>query len=290
MEHIDLSQMTKEAVGDWIIKDTARQPLFLFPLVGAVLLFVFWLMFKASWIFTVIGFAAVLFSIAYFAYRLFVIRDQLTIMRFNDLREKSDRQTKQELLKMKAWLSERYWEQPAEQIDRLESKRASFFETLGRKFEPMELSYSRYASVATEVHKQARENLENIITHLKAIDGIDVDKLGDEIAMLEDEVREKMGQPELDVVGLDDAVLREHLGDSGFDQYKALDARWNMREKHLLRVDDLLALNEQAMTELDNFASQIAFLDTNGVDEEKELNAAMEKIRGLGEEATKNFS
>ena len=64
---IDLSKMTPEAVKSQVLNKTAFSPLTIYPMFGAIGLFAFWVIFSASWIFTLFGGLCFVGGAGYFA-------------------------------------------------------------------------------------------------------------------------------------------------------------------------------------------------------------------------------
>ncbi len=148
-----------------------------------------------------------------------------------------------------------------------------FIEVLDAKFEEGEMAYARYLGVAEQVQMRALENLEQVVVELKAIGNIDPEYIAERRNELE-LVRDKND-------GLDDRQLEES---------ESLKTRMELYDRHVKNAEDLLSLNEKAMTELDRLASKLATAKTSGDDVEAELARALERLEALGDEAEKNWS
>lgn len=71
------------------------------------------------------------------------------------------------------------------------------------------------------------------------------------------------------------------------NEIAALEERWELKESSFVRIDELLSMNERALTELGKIANSIATSNTTGTSAEAELSSAIESLNGLGEEAQK---
>ncbi len=269
---IDLSKMTPDAVKSDVLNTLMYNPLTFFPMLGAVGLVFFWWLFQASWIFTVLGAMAFLFGAAYFCVNFFMRFDVYRNKYFSKLREENEREARRALRDIEDFLGERDFTQGADQVSKLENKMAGFEKVLNRRFQVGEMAHARYHKVAEQVFITAIDNLQNIVVQLEAVDNIDVDYI-------------QRRYEELEVI----AEENDGLSDSQMKEGATLTERFELVEKHESAVEGLLALNEQAMTELDKFSSTVSTAKTEGRDVEAELQARMASLVKLSEEATKNW-
>ena len=131
----------------------------------------------------------------------------------------------------------------------------SFERVLNQKFEPHEFAHARYHGVAEQVMTNTLLNLEQVVTLLMSIDSIDPDYIQNRIS----EIGEAADGKE------------ENMSASQKDEIKALEERWELRESSFTRIDELLSMNEKALTELGKVANTIATANTTGSSAEAEL-------------------
>ena len=80
------------------------------------------------------------------------------------------------------------------------------------------------------------------------------------------------------------------LDDRQIEESETLKTRMDIYDQHVKNSEDLLSLNEKAMTELDKLASKLATAKTSGDDVEAELARALDRIEALGKEAEEHWS
>lgn len=270
---IDLSKMTPEAVKSQVLNKTAFSPFTIYPMFGAIGLLAFWVIFNAGWIFTLIGGLAFVGGCCHFCFNYFARYDFHRNAYFVRLRAESEAEAAAKLKMISEYLSKRNFEQGSRQVEKLQQKMAGFIDVLEAKFEEGEMAHARYLGVAQEVEKRALENLEQVVVELKAIDNIDPDYI---------EARWQ----ELEVVH----EANDGLDDRQIEESESLKTRMDIYDQHVKNAEDLLSLNEKAMTELDKLASKLATAKTSGDDVEAELARALERIDALGQEAERHWS
>ena len=148
----------------------------------------------------------------------------------------------------------------------------SFENVLERKFEPHEFARARYHTVAEQVMLNALENLEQIVVRLVATDSIDPDYIQDRIDDLE-----KIAHAE------------DGLNNDQWAEKETLEERWGLRESHFKGIEVLLIKNEQAMTELEKIASNLAVARVDGKNIEASLSESIESLNSLGKEAQEHW-
>ena len=269
---IDLTKMTPEAVKSNVLSATATNPLTIFPMFLAMGIVAYWFIFKATIILTFIGGAVFLFGIAYFLVNYFGRYDHHANVYFSKLREENEREAKRALKQVQRFLNDRGFEQGSEQVTKLQEKMASFEAVLEKRFETGEMAYARYHQVAEQVFNNAINNLQDVVVNLEAVESIDPRYI-------------QKRWEELEEIALDN----DGLDDKQFEESESLKERFELREKHVKAAEDLLTLNEKAMTELDKFASKLAGAKTSGFDVEAELERSMKTLNKIGEEAEQHW-
>lgn len=269
---IDLTKMTPEAVKSNVLSGLLTSPLTVWPMFGAGAVFAYWFIFEAAWFFMLIGGFSFFFGIAYFLFNFFLRYDVLSNKYFSKLREENEQEARETLQAIQHYLDNYDYGQGAEQVEKLQRKMESFEEVLKSRFEEGEMAFARYHKVAEQVFLNAIDNLQNMVVQLKAVQSIDIDYIRrrwEELERITDE--------------------NDGLDDSQWQESETLKERYELWEKHDKAVDDLLTLNEKAMTELDKFASRVATAKTDGRDVEADLEHAMENLTKLSDEAEKHW-
>ncbi|MGV2886178.1 hypothetical protein [Paenibacillus taichungensis] len=116
------------------------------------------------------------------------------------------------------------------QLDRIQKKKDTLFETLNQRFEPTELSFKKFASVIQEIEKLFYLNLRSILNRLGAFD--------------EEEFESVMGA---NTTKLSPALLQE---------------RKNIYNEYLSFTKDSLGTNEEILLKLDKLLLEISRLDS----------------------------
>jgi len=171
------------------------------------------------------------------------------------------------------FLDERNFEQGALQVDKIQQSMKSFERVLNQKFEPYEFAHARYHGVAEQVMNNTLLNLEQVVTLLMSIDSIDPDYIENRISEIGEAAEGK----------------EENMTNAQKEEITALEERWELRESSFTRIDELLSMNEKALTELGKIPNTIATSSTTGNSAEADLSSAIESLNGLGDEAQKNW-
>jgi multidrug efflux pump subunit AcrA (membrane-fusion protein) len=177
------------------------------------------------------------------------------VMRF---RKELERRRTEALEHLEDELTDIHNDQAASQVKLFKSKYDNFHAILDRKLEMTELTYNRYLSIAEQVFLNGLDNLENAAIALKSISTIDEDRILNDIAKLTQE-------------------------NSSSSQHRTneLQTRLALRNEQLRRVNELLAINETALTQLDQVAAKIANIDTKQNRAHVDMEDAMDELRRL---------
>ena len=190
------------------------------------------------------------------------------------LRADTEREAKAKLKMISSYLADRNFEQGSAQVHKLQEKMQGFRDVLEAKFDEGEMAYVRYLSVAEQAQMKALENLEQVVVELKAIDSIDTDYI-------------QHRWDELETVN----KANDGLSDRQMEEAQSLEARMKLYDDHTQMAEDLLSLNEKAMTEIDKLGSKLARAKTSGGDDvEDGLQQALDRLNDLGEETEKHWS
>jgi len=163
---------------------------------------------------------------------------------------------------IQAALEETGSQEGARQFSRLADKFAAFRRMLGDKLSPGELTYARYLGTAEQVYLSALDNLGAMAGLLRSAGAID-----------EPYVRQRMA----DLQGQADAHSQREL--------QALEQRLGLRRTQLDRVADLLARNEEAMTQMDVATAEIAAMNTGTKQASVDMETAINELARLARRA-----
>jgi len=249
---IDLDRMTKEVIKVEVIKRSFKSLLTLVPLMLGVLGIGSWAILDTGLWHLGIGVGllvvAVLGYVWNYTQRYYVFQNDY----LEELHWEVAFENEWKLEEFKEVFEEFDIEEAYDQVNLLKAKSEAFYEVLESRFEEGELTHSRYRSVADQTYKSVLYNLNEITIKLKAIEGIDIDRLHSQINSTYDE-------PKL----------------------KSLKERLAIYEGAHEEIRKLLDLNDKAMTELDGFTVMISNANVDRFDPEEELHKALERISGM---------
>jgi hypothetical protein len=175
--------------------------------------------------------------------------------------EQLERQRKVQAKDIRAALEETGSDEGTRQFARLGDKFAAFRRMLGERLSPGELTHARYLGTE-QVYLSALDNLGAIAALLRSAGAIDE-------AYVRERTRVLQGQG--------DAHSRREL--------QALEERLALRRTQLDRVADLLARNEEAMTQMDAATAEIAAMRTGAKQASVDMETAMNELARLARRA-----
>ncbi|HOY22477.1 MAG TPA: hypothetical protein PK002_04950 [Cellvibrio sp.] len=144
------------------------------------------------------------------------------------------------------------------QLDDFKRKFETFVDVLDDRFNPGELTFIRYMSVAEQVYLSGLDNLRNAVISSKAIQTTDVNVLKNRL--------EKLGSSTNDEI--ERAALSERL--RGF-------------EETAKSITDLIVVNEKALTVLDSVTQKLARTQVSKGMADGDTESAMQELGRMGE-------
>ena len=123
-----------------------------------------------------------------------------------------------------------YSGQAVQQFEKIRTKFENFKRILSEKFDTTEITYGRFFGTTEQLYLSVLDNLEDIMNSLGTISNIDDAYIKERLQYLEG-----LESPE-------DADKRE---------IATLMTRKQLKEKSLLQINELLTINEEAMTQID---------------------------------------
>lgn len=130
-----------------------------------------------------------------------------------------------------------YSGQAVRQFEKIRTKFDNFKRILSEKFDPTEITYGRFFGTTEQLYLSVLDNLEDIMNSLGTISNID-----------DAYIEERMNY----LAGL------ESLEDADKREMKTLTTRKELKQKSLEQINELLTLNEEAMTQIDLSMSTIS--------------------------------
>jgi len=134
-----------------------------------------------------------------------------------------------------------YSKQAFQQFDKIQTKFDNFKRILSEKFDTTEITYGRFFGTTEQLYLSVLDNLEDIMNSLGTISNIDDSYIEERIKYLNG-----LTSPE-------DADRRE---------IKTLTTRKELKQNSLERINELLTINEEAMTQIDLSMSTISRMKT----------------------------
>lgn len=150
------------------------------------------------------------------------------------------------------------------QVDGLQQKYRAFETVLRRKFNPAEMTFTRYLGITEQVFLAGLDNLSRIADTLHGLSAIDVRSVEQRLSHLAGDGIESEAQDR---------------------ETEALKERLTLLERQRGRIDAWLAENERAMTQIDHAMAAIADLDTSQGHAELDIETAMQELHTLAERA-----
>jgi hypothetical protein len=160
--------------------------------------------------------------------------------------------------------AEDYAEQAVEQLDRLRGKLDNLRRLLTEKFQQGELSYGRFLGAAEQVQMGGFDNLRQIVSLLQSVSGIDLDYLEKRLRQLDK------------LTGLSEADRKER---------DTLLRRRQLLSGQLEQINELLAVNEEAMTAIQETAAAVAAMSAGRPLAKGDLETAIAQLQQVAARA-----
>lgn len=150
------------------------------------------------------------------------------------------------------------------QMRQLQAKFDALEGLLRRKLDPREMTFARYLGMTEQVFLAGLDNLTRIADTLRGLSAIDAEHVRRRLHVLAND-------------GVESALQDREAA--------ALGERLALLERQREAVDQWLAENEQAMTQIDHVMAAIANLDTSAGHAAMSMESAMSELRRLTERA-----
>ena len=150
------------------------------------------------------------------------------------------------------------------QLKSIQVKLANVKELLEMKLRPNELTYGRFLGAAEQVCLSVLDNLDRVVSLLTSAASIDPDY-----------VRGRMAR----VTG------KAAAGEADADLRRSLHERLELWDSQLLKVEQLMAGNEAAMTEMERISAAVAQWRTGRAFADGDLESAIDQLHALALQA-----
>jgi len=139
------------------------------------------------------------------------------------------------------------------QLELLHRKFGAFENVLNLQFDKDEMTHKRYLTTAEQLYFAAVDNLRKVVILLHSLDAIDVTQINQQLA----------------------------LSDVDSSTAKTLIERLAICDKSQQQVKDILVINEQVMTQLDQITNKLGTITTRDGLSEMRIDAAMKDMMHL---------
>lgn len=154
--------------------------------------------------------------------------------------------------------------QGAEQFKKIRLKYQNVSDLLEQKFDSGEMAYSRFVGSVEQVYLSALDNLKQVASTLISASSIDLSY-----------IKKRMNE----------LSTRPSKSEADKKENDALQKRLSLWEEQVKRVDELLSMNEEAMTRMEEASSAISALNTGSKFASTDLESAMEQLQELAKRA-----
>ncbi len=159
---------------------------------------------------------------------------------------------------------ENYAIQGIEQCKAIKIKLENIRELLELKLRVGEITFYRFISAAEQVSLSVLDNLKSVVSTLKSASSINTDY-----------IQNRFG----------DLAEREKQTKDDINEENALKKRLKIREKQIHKINRLLTLNEEAMTEMEKISAAVADWQTDSHFADTNFEYAITRLQELAEHA-----
>lgn len=156
-------------------------------------------------------------------------------------------------------------ERAADQLKQSSERFQKFEALLLLKFSPQELTYTRYHSAGGDAFLALLDSLNRVATTLYSLNAVDLKKLEERLKELNTISATERSRAELE----------------------SLEERKVLREQQVVKITELLAMNEKALTEFDRVSLALSDIQTRKGETNVGLDAALAELSELANRAKK---
>jgi len=257
---IGLADFSHAAIKKAVTANGLQDPLFLYPTAAGILSFAAMMVLGLAPAWIGLGVAGVGVGVTALGYKLGFRREYLAHKYLNEIHETLNSRRLQMVGDLTARLQKLDFPQGIRQLQQLQKKFQNFVDILNMALEPEEITYGRYLGIAEQVYLSSLDNLERVSGALASVQTIDPQEIDFRIKEIHA-----------------DGIVTE----AESTEQATLNQRKTLRESQALKVDTLMAQNEQAMTQLDLTAAALAEMKTRTGQATMDMESAMTELQDL---------
>ena len=257
-----------------VLSRTLQHPLTLYPTAVGVLGAVGIGLFGPITVAVAATVAGLGLGLGHLATQVLMRPESIAAAHFKEMHEKLRRQREATIADLEKRLGERaandgtngYGDQALKQFGMVQKRFETMQSLLATKFEPTELTYSRYFVAGEQAFLSVLDTLEGIVSRLHSANAIEPGYYKERMNALE---------------------RQKPLGSADQDELRTLEERMRLRASQLDAVNTLLTFNENAITEFDRVNAAIAEVKGAKAQTSVDLDSAMRELEALAQRAKK---
>lgn len=262
---IDFSQ---KSVNKAVISQILQNPISLYFTAFTGIFLIANIMIITSPLLLYLSIAGLIIGFTSFLVNLFLRRDKFATNYINKINKLIEAQQKNILVNLKNDLAvyksieglENFSDQAVKQFEKVQKRFSSFKKLLSEKYDSRELTYARFFGTAEQLYLSVLDNLTNITNTFESISTIDINYIKERYNHLN-----SLKEPE-------DADKRE---------IETLKKREKLRKQQLEKINELLTINEEAMTQIDLSMAAISETKTKLGRASMDMETAREELQEL---------
>lgn len=253
-EHQSTSTKSLQKV---LLKNSLVSPYVLYPSVTAVLSGMAGALFGFTGLITGIAVGGLFAAASGFTTEFALRRDKNMKRIVSELNKQMEERRQALVGDLKREIAQQRLESAENQLNDFQSKFATFIDVLDDRFSPTELTFMRYETVAEQVYLSGMDNLRNAVILQKASGMSDIEDLRKRMKTLQSSKESSSEQ----------ALLHERI--TGYEETRK-------------EIDNLMLMNERALTLLDQVTQKIARTQVNEGMANGDTETAMNELERLG--------
>lgn len=255
---------SKKAVSRAVLKQTTQHPTVLYPAGAAIIGGIAMAAIGPSIVALGAAIGGGVLALGSWAVNHLARRDSFATAYVAAMRDKMMNEHTEAMGQLKGHLTEVGSETGLAQLRRVKEKFDSFKTVLSSKMEPNELTFGRYLGIAEQVYFSVLDNLARVVSVSRSAAAIDIEY-----------TRARHGQ-------LNAMESRDKAEET---EMNTLARRLELANEQGQRIKDWLAMNEEAMTQLDHTAMELAAIETKRGLASLNLETAMAELQRLAASA-----
>ncbi|MDH5178687.1 MAG: hypothetical protein OEZ39_08875 [Gammaproteobacteria bacterium] len=261
---INSADFSQQAISRAVKREMLESPGVLYPAAGGALGLLAGALLLPTWWMFGIGLGGLLLGSGFFAANYNLRRETYANRYVQKLFEKMEAQRKERTAKLKESLQKVGSAEGLSQYQRINNKFENLRGMLTEKLNQGELTHTRYLAIAEQVYLGVLDNLYDLTNALRSVGSIEVNHVNQRLKQIE-----KSGK------------LTKELD----SEREALLQRLALKQAQENKVQQYLAQNEKAMTQLDMTIAAISDMRTEDDRAELDIETAMNRLQDLAKRA-----